>query len=129
MKVLKKLLELITKNKLIFLLILIGILSSVISYNLGRPIVVKSNIEKIDEITKNQNIQFTQIDSITNRLNQIQVEQSKILKGIHNTQKNIINLEVRRNEQINDIRTLPIDGTLIFLSTRYDSISKSRLSK
>lgn len=129
MKKLNNFLKVLQNNKLTSFLILCIIVTAIIFYNLGRPVNIKTNNEKIEAINKAQELALHKIDSTNKALEKIQLEQRYIQYNINKSLKAISNLEKQRNEEINNIRTLPLDGTVVFLSTRYDSISKSRLSK
>ena len=129
MKRLKSFLKLLQTNKLTSFLILMIVMTAIIFYNLGRLSNIPSNNEKIEAINKAQEAALHKIDSANQVLEKIQLEQRYIQYNINKSLKAISNLEKQRNEEINSIRTLPLDGTVVFLSTRYDSISKNRLSK
>ncbi len=129
MKRLKSFLKLVQTNKLTSFLILMIVMTAIIFYSLGRPSNIPSNNEKIEAINKAQEAALHKIDSANQVLEKIQLEQRYIQYNINKSLKAISNLEKQRNEEINSIRTLPLDGTVVFLSTRYDSISKNRLSK
>lgn len=129
MKKLNNFLKVLQNNKLTSFLILCIIVTAIIFYNLGRPVNIKTNNEKIEAINKAQELALHKIDSTNKALEKIQLEQRYIQYNINKSLKAISNLEKQRNEEINSIRTLPLDGTVVFLSARYDSISKNRLSK
>lgn len=129
MKKLNNFLKVLQNNKLTAFLILCIIVTAIIFYNLGRPVDIKSNNEKIEAINKAQELALHKIDSTNKALEKIQLEQRYIQYNINKSLKAMSALEKQRNEEINNIRTLPLDGTVVFLSNRYDSISKSRLSK
>ncbi len=121
-------LKILKENKLTAFLVLMIVVTAIIFYNLGKPVNIDSN-SKIEAINKAQETAIHKIDSTNQELKKIQLEQRYIQYNINKSLKAISALEKQRNEEITNIRSLPLDGTVVFLSNRYDSISKNRLSK
>ncbi len=130
MEKLKTALTFLNKYKTIILAIVVVVITAIIAFSLGKGSKVNTEYQtKVDAITSKQELILNKLDSTNKSIYQIQVEQRYIKSNIDRTLKNISKTENERIKQINAINTNPIDGTLVFLSNRYNKLSKDTISK